>query len=141
MPHLGRTQLGRELPLGIRTHDAFGNSINPDEAPTVHILKSTGVVVATLQIPAVDKFNRKGFFAFGLLLDGRFSTGRYFVVYSWQMGDLRGRLVDSFDIVRGGHKSGRVQAAHWLAQPHSSFIYFQTSDGVVHKGRSPSVVT
>ena len=76
-----------------------------------------------------------------LLLDDKFSLGRHNIIYSWEMGDLRGRLIDSFDIVRGGHRWGRNQSAHWLTQPHANFIFFQTSDGIVHKGRSPSVVT
>lgn len=141
MPHLGRTQLGRDLPLTVRTYNQFGVSINPEDVPTAHIVNTAGIIVVTIKIPAIDEYNRPGFFSHQLLLDERFTTGRYFIIYSWEMGDLRGRLVDSFDIVRGGHPDGRVQSAHWLSQPHADFMFFQTSDGVVHKGRSPSIVT
>jgi len=141
MPHLGRRQLGEDIPLTVRTYDQFGRSVNPEDAPTVHIVDVTGHMIVEMKIPAIDEYNRPGFFAHQLLLDKRFTTGRHIIIYSWEMGDIRGRLVDSFDIVRGGNNWGRNQSIHWLNQPHANFIFFQTSDGIVHKGRSPSIVT
>jgi hypothetical protein len=132
--HLGRTQLGRELPLTVTTRDQFGTPTVPDTVPVAVILGSNGVVVMQVQVPILSRTVQPGMFSEKLLLDGTFKLGRYFVLYQWTCGFYVGRDSDVFDIVGGGNDAGAVHSMHWVIQPHASFVYYETADGQIHRG-------
>src|SRR5205085_10199998 len=94
-------------------------------------------LVATIRLPAVDKFARPAYFQFPLLLDARFVAGSYRVVYFWTIAATLYGDADSFEIAEGGQEDGAGLALFYFERPTSSFALVQTDSGRIIRRRNP----
>lgn len=136
----GRTQLGKELIVGVRTHDG-SEPAAPTAAPTIEVYSGTARVITPRSIPPLDRYGLTvpaSLWQYRLLLDGRFDVGGYSVVYRWAVGSYNGVEIDTFEIMPGGHEDGAAIASYFYRRPNASYIVQQTDAGRIIKGKNPS---
>ena len=140
--HIGRYQLGVEVPLSVVTTNSSGDAAAPDACPTVVIYTSAAVRVSGYngkKIPVVDAANTTGLFRYGAFLGPVFAAGRYTVVYQWVIGAFTGKEVSYFDVIAGGNSDGAVIAMAELQRPHARFVVQHLSSGKLSSNRNPTL--
>lgn len=135
--------LGTQAVLGCQCVNAAGTPTAPDSAPTMKIYTATGTSsVVSKSIPPRDKFNSTGYFEYQQPLNSLFSTGLYYVLYTWTISSTTYTQadVDVFRIVAGGDNTGSVISMFYLDRPDGNdFILAQLDMGSVVWHRGPSV--
>lgn len=135
--HLGRKQLGEEVPLTLLCRNSSGVPADPDACPKVDVYSASGKVVSGRSIPILDPAGTTGLFGGRIYLDGTFSAGEHLVVYRYDSGGTRRQEVDHFEVVAGGDSSGQVIALFNYERPHANHLVQQRTSGRLYKGKNP----
>ncbi len=136
MSYLGRQMLGGRILLGVRCQGPTGVPLVPDQAPVALVYSSSGLV-ASLRLPIRDRQDLDGWFQTSLLLDSRFSTGLYRVVYQYTISGVAGGDTDTFEVVPGGQADGAGLALVYYSRPASDFCLLQSDSGRLIRKRNP----
>lgn len=136
MNYQGRHMLGKRLSLAVRCRDSSGVPALPDQAP-VALVYSGSALVLSLRLPIRDRQDLTGWFAGSLLLDSRFATGRYRIVYQYAVSGTAGGDTDCFEIVQGGQADGAGLALIYYSRPASDFCLLQADSGRLLRRRNP----
>ncbi len=146
MSYLGRKQLGEHILLQCTTVTGAGVPTAPDDAPRITILKPDGTtLLENKRIPAVNKNRYTGEFHYNLFVganphvptDEEFETGKYHVVFEWEISSTAGASVSTFDVVAGGNASGQVVSMYWYERPSGGYMVMQLDSGTIIAGRNP----
>lgn len=135
--HLGRYQLGLELPLTLECTLARAAD-TPSTHPTYEARAADGTVAASGRVAADPLAGIVGFFRGPLFLDDRFSVGRYTIAYRWQDSLARDRVeLQTVDVIPGGDVDGAIIALHPVERPDRTSLVYQTDAGVLARGLNP----
>jgi hypothetical protein len=74
-----------------------------------------------------------------VFLDGRFSTGRYDVLVTWEIGGTVYASSGMFDVVAGGDVGGAVIAQTVYHRPEADYVVYQTNAGTLERSRNPKL--
>lgn len=142
MAYLGRYRQGDYVFLFCQTKDKNGVPTVPVDSPQAKIWAPGGVLVASLQIPVIDRYVPvPGLFAFPLRLDYGFSaTGMYLVNYHYLLPNVfRGLDQDNFEVLEGGNPDGNIVAMYAYQRPNGQFIVQELDSGNLAIGRNPKL--
>lgn len=139
MSYLGTYQLGDLVPVSVWTVDSSGTPAEPDDAPAVLVMDSSGSIVDALAIPIVDRNHVTGFFQYRIPLDAEYSTGYWTVHVNYAISSTAYADLQTFEILAGGNNEGNGIALHMFKQPSADYVLLQTDHGRLKRLRNPSV--
>lgn len=138
MSWLGRFQQGDWLPLRIDCRDGGPRSGLPVRPPRALIYRA-GTFVASVELPAQDRYADPGNFGARILLDGDFAAGNYLIQYHQNTNGLHRMDTQSFQLVGGGNTAGEATTLQEWRRPEANYIVAQRNDGTIVQGRNPSL--
>jgi hypothetical protein len=138
MSYLGRFRQGDDVSLVLFTKNASGVPTLPADCPQAKVWDPTGALVATFQVPIVDRYVQTGIFQQLLRLGPAYvNLGNYRIVYYYLAGTYHGLHEDTFELVAGGHADGAVNAIYFFNKPWAKFLVFALNGGNLAMGRNP----
>jgi hypothetical protein len=135
--HLGRYQIGTELPLCLQCTLARAPDV-PSTHPTYEARAADGTVAASGRVAADPLPGVAGLFRGPLFLDDAFAVGRYTVAYRWKDSAAADRVeLQTVDVIPGGDSDGAIIALHSVERPDRTSLVYQTDGGVLARGLNP----
>lgn len=137
----GRNQVGQSFSLGLQTLSPSAFSPvgiqDPDDNPLFRIY-STGISTRAYRIP-IDKTSYGVVGAFrGAFTPGSYDgVGKYFVLYSYQVGSSSKAILSTFEIVGGGHPNGCTISSFSFGLPSGANMCVHDGSGKVCVGKRP----
>jgi hypothetical protein len=140
MSYLGRFRQGDSVNLVLFTKNASGVPTLPSDCPQAKVWDPTGALVATFQVPIVDRYVQTAIFQHQLRLGPGYSAlGNYRIAYYYLAGTCHGLVEDTFEVVAGGHQDGAVNAIFYFDKPWAKFLVFALDSGNLAMGRNPRI--
>ena len=138
--NLGTLQVGGWLPLRARCLTGSAVPTLPSSPVNVYatIYSDAGAVIDHLALSIMDRYLVTAHFGRCFQLDGDYSAGHYFVLYTWAIAGTFGGDIDWFEVVAGGSASGAVVSAVELQRPEAKYLVHEYDSGTVAQGRNPS---
>lgn len=139
--YLGRYQQGQTIVFLLQCVNEDGTATLPEIPPQIKIWNPSGTLIATSQMPILDRYAFTGLFYHRLFLSHGYTvTGGWQATYLYNTSSGHyGFQADNFELLPGGDPDGHVVGMYHYRRPHADFLVHQTESGSIKKGRNPRV--